>query len=132
MNHPGITGPRGLPLPDLSAAFPGPFPISPHADAVERHLRQWTDNFDILPTRDARRALCNITGQGVARALPTADVDGLALSAELFLWLVAFDDAHGEATAAEDPVLLVDRVAELTRVLADDNALACPDDPVTA
>ncbi|MFC8016593.1 terpene synthase family protein [[Kitasatospora] papulosa] len=132
MNHPSINGPRGLPLPDLSAAFPGPFPSSPHADAVERHLRQWTDKLDLLPTRGARRALCNITGQGVARALPDADVDGLALCAELFLWLVAFDDVHGEATAAEDPVLLVDRVAEVTRVLAGDNALAGPDDPVTA
>ncbi|MEU1076243.1 MULTISPECIES: hypothetical protein [unclassified Streptomyces] len=132
MNHPGITGPRGMPLPNLSDAFPGPFPSSPHADAVEQHLRQWTDEFDLLATSDARRALCNITGQGVARALPAADLDGLALCAELFLWLVAFDDVHGEATAAEDPVLLVDRVAELIRVLADDNALAGPDDPGTA
>ncbi|MFF7115518.1 hypothetical protein ACFY91_24850 [Streptomyces albogriseolus] len=132
MNHPGTTGPRGLPLPDLSAAFPGPFPSSPHADAVERHLRQWTDEFDLLATGDARRALCNITGQGVAHALPAADLDGLALCADLFLWLVAFDDVHGEATAAENPVRLVDRVAELTRVLADDNAVADPDDPVTA
>ncbi|MEW2497480.1 hypothetical protein AB0942_28685 [Streptomyces nodosus] len=132
MNHAGITGPRDLPLPDLSDAFPGPFPSSPHADAVERHLQQWTDELGLLTNHSARRALCNITGQGVARALPAADLDGLELCAELFLWLVAFDDVHGEATAAQDPVLLVDRVAELTRVLADDNAPAGSDDPFTA
>ncbi|MFJ8752164.1 hypothetical protein ACIREO_22950 [Streptomyces sp. NPDC102441] len=133
MTSPSNTGHRTLPLPDLNTAFPGPVPTSPHADHVEQQLLRWTEEFPLLAPADERRSLCSITGQGIARALPTADPDSLVLCAELFLWLVAFDDVHGEATAARDPALLVDRVGELIRVLADDDESAdSPNEPFAA
>ncbi|MEV8333861.1 terpene synthase family protein [Streptomyces niveus] len=122
MKNTSGVGPSALPLPDLMDAFPGPFPTSSHADQVEQHLVQWAGEFELLAPPGARRALCGITGQGIARVLPDADLDSLVLCAELFLWLVAFDDAHGEATAARNPARLVDRVGELVCVLAEDEA----------
>lgn len=118
-------------LPDLGTAFPGPFPSSPYAGQVEQHLLRWAGASSLLASPDALRALCNITGQGVARTLPTADPDSLTLCGELMVWLVAFDDVHAEATAVRDPVRLVDHVGELIRVLSDD-ATTSPDDPFAA
>jgi hypothetical protein len=76
--------------------------------------------------------LCGITSQGIARALPTADLDSLLLAAELFLWLVAFDDTHGETTAAADPATLAGHIDELTAVLADNSPTAPPGPFTTA
>ncbi|MGW1158921.1 terpene synthase family protein [Streptomyces sp. NPDC002519] len=115
-----------LPMPDLASSFPGPFPTSPHADHVEQQALRWLGEFPLLAPSDALRTLCNITGQGVARTFPTAGQDSLVLCAQLFLWLTAFDDVHGEAAAARDPALLVDHVGELTLVLADGDVPAAP------
>lgn len=115
-----------LPLPDLGCAFPGPFPVSPHADHAEQRLRRWLSEFPLIASPDALRSLCNITSHGVARALPDADSDSLVLCAELFAWLAAFDDVHGEATAARDPAGLVDHVGELIGVLSDAEVAAGP------
>jgi hypothetical protein len=131
MNGNNSAGTNTPARPDLNVAFPGPFPVSPHADQVERHLLRWAGELPLPVPSGAHRTLCNITSQGIARALPTADPDSLVLCAELLLWLVAFDDIHGEATAAGDPALLVDHVSELIRVLADDDA-SSPDGPFAA
>ena len=109
-------------MPDFSSTFPGPFPVSPHAVHVEQQALRWLGEFPLLTSSDALRALCNITGPGVARTFPAADRDSLVLCAHLFLWLTAFDDVHGEATASRDPGRLVDHVVELTCVLAGDDA----------
>ncbi|MFD7861381.1 terpene synthase family protein [Streptomyces sp. NPDC059783] len=106
------------PMPDLGAAFPGPFPASPHATAVENGLRYWAGEHQLPVPTNELRTLCAITSQGIARALPTAGLDSLQLAADLFLWLVAFDDTHGELAAAADPTALAGHVNELTAVLA--------------
>ena len=120
MNDSGRPDPGALPMPDLRSTFPGPFPASPHAEQAEQQLLGWLGEFPLLPPSDALRALCNITGHGVARTLPAADREGLVLCAQLFVWLTAFDDVHGEAAAAHDPAPLVSRGGELMRVLSDD------------
>lgn len=108
-----------LPTPDLSGAFPGPFPVSPHAEHVEAGILHWLDKFPLPVEPKSLRTLCNITGQGVARAVPTTDRDSLILFANLFLWLTAFDDVHGEAAAQHDPTDLELQVRELCGILAD-------------
>ncbi|MGW6202281.1 terpene synthase family protein [Streptomyces sp. NPDC055089] len=119
-----------LTVPDLGAAFPGPFPASPHAAAVEDGLWHWASERQLPVPTDDLRTLCSITSQGIARALPTAGLDSLLLAADLFLWLVAFDDTHGEMTAAADPIALADHVNELTAVLAG-NTPTTPPRPFT-
>ncbi|MFD8589891.1 hypothetical protein ACFV1B_10150 [Streptomyces sp. NPDC059637] len=126
---PGIT-PVPLTVPDFGAAFPGPFPTSPHAVTADRRLRRWAAERNLPVPADELRTLCGITSQGIARALPTADLDSLLLAAELFLWLVAFDDTHGEVTAAVDPAALAGHIDELTGVLAG-NAPTSPPGPFT-
>ncbi|MFI6281651.1 terpene synthase family protein [Streptomyces sp. NPDC050988] len=108
-----------LPTPDLSGAFPGPFPVSPHTDHVEAGILRWLDKFPLPVEPTSLRTLYNITGQGVSRAVPTADRDSLILFANLFLWLTAFDDVHGEAAAQHDPTELKLHVRELCGILAD-------------
>ncbi|WP_030277405.1 terpene synthase family protein [Streptomyces sp. NRRL B-24484] len=108
-----------LPMPDLSPTFPGPFPSSPHADHIQAHVGQWLHRFPLLGPPDARRTLCDIVAHGVARTFPTAEPDGLFLCADLFLWLTAFDDTYGEATAAGSPAQLVRRIQGCLHVLAD-------------
>ncbi|MCF3965245.1 terpene synthase family protein, partial [Streptomyces fuscigenes] len=113
----GGRGPAASRLPDLSAAFPGPFPVSPHAADVAGHLEQWLGKHPLIESERARAALCDITGHGVARTFPGADPAGLELTGDLLLWLTAFDDAHGEAAGARDPAALVRRVADAVHVL---------------
>ncbi|MET9083161.1 hypothetical protein ABZX77_14905 [Streptomyces sp. NPDC004237] len=111
---------NALSMPDFTRTFPGPFHISPHADRTEQYLLQWVGQVPLMPLSDECRSLCAITGHGVARTLPSADPDSLALCAALFCWLTAFDDMHGETVAARAPAVLMGLVAELTLVLADD------------
>ncbi|MGZ2358484.1 hypothetical protein LRE75_17570 [Streptomyces sp. 372A] len=124
---PGI---EPMPLPSLGAAFPGPFPTSPHAATAERELQRWAAELKLPVPAPELRTLCGITSQGIARALPTADPESLLLAAELFLWLVAFDDTHGEVTAAANPAALASHIDELTCVLAG-NTPTAPTGPFT-
>ncbi|MFD4694751.1 terpene synthase family protein [Streptomyces sp. NPDC058463] len=110
--------PATLPMPDLRDSFPGPFPISPHVDAIERHTNDWLDTYPLIGSAGARRALCNITSRGIARTLPTADIDSLFLCADLFLWLTAFDDTCGETAGADDLAGLVRRSGEFVELLS--------------
>jgi hypothetical protein len=112
-----------LPMPDLQESFPGPFPVSPHAEAVGRQTADWLHRFPLAGSPGALRSLCDITAQGVARVLPTADQDGVSLCADLLLWLTAFDDAHGEAEGARDPARLARHIGQCVHVLAG------PDEP---
>ncbi|MCX5216048.1 terpene synthase family protein [Kitasatospora sp. NBC_00240] len=112
-------GTAALPMPDLSGTFPGPFPTSPHADRIAEHVAQWLHRFPLLGPSGARRTLCDIVAHGVARTFPTAEPDGLFLCADLFLWLTAFDDTFGEATAAGSPARLVRRIRTCVHLLAD-------------
>ncbi|MFJ5234885.1 hypothetical protein ACIQBJ_33980 [Kitasatospora sp. NPDC088391] len=107
-----------LTMPDLAPVFPGPFPSSPHAERVRAHLGEWLDRFPLLAASGKRRVLCDIVAHGVARTFPTADPDGLRLTADLFLWLTAFDDTHGEEAGAADPAGLVRRVQPCVHQLA--------------
>ncbi|MFS0691795.1 terpene synthase family protein [Streptomyces nitrosporeus] len=132
MNSSPGTVPVSLTMPDLGVAFPGPFPTSPHAVTVERELRRWAAERNLPVPEDELRALCGITSQGIARALPTADLDSLLLAAELFLWLVAFDDTYGEVTAATDPAALAGHIDELTGVLTSNPPTARPGPFTTA
>ncbi|WP_345644111.1 terpene synthase family protein [Streptomyces tremellae] len=104
-------------MPDLSASFPGPFPVSPHAADTAGQLERWLAAYPLVASERARAALCDITGHGVARTFPAADPAGLELCADLLLWLTAFDDAYGEQTGAADPGALVARVAGAVHVL---------------
>ncbi|WP_405010058.1 hypothetical protein [Kitasatospora sp. NBC_01539] len=115
-DRPGTTA---LPMPDLSGTFPGPFPTSPHADRIAEHVGRWLHRFPLLGPSDARHTLCDIVAHGVARTFPTAEPDGLFLCADLFLWLTAFDDTFGEATAAGSPARLVRRIQTCVHLLAD-------------
>ncbi|MEU9337949.1 hypothetical protein AB0D49_33110 [Streptomyces sp. NPDC048290] len=113
-------------LPDCTTAFPGPYPTSPHAAHTEAHLRQWLDRFPLIPGDRARTLLAGITGQGMARALPDADPDSLALCAELLAWLTAFDDIHGETANPHQPdrlTGLIDLATALTAALNTDGPL---------
>ncbi|MEV0774264.1 hypothetical protein [Streptomyces sp. NPDC050428] len=118
MNDATRTRAPALPMPDLRDSFPGPFPASPYADDIERHATEWLRTFPLVGSARKLGALANITGQGMARTFPTADRDGLFLCADLFLWLTAFDDAHGEATGADDPARLVRAIGECVHLLA--------------
>jgi hypothetical protein len=120
-----------LPMPDLGASFPGPFAGSPHADAVEEHAVAWLGVHPLLRSPRALRTLCNITAQGVSRTFPTAGPAELCLTADLFLWLTAFDDVHGEAEGARDPALLVRRTAEFVPLLAGAGGPGAGADPFT-
>lgn len=121
MNDAIHAGARALPMPDLRDSFPGPFPASDHADDIERHATEWLRTYPLIGSERALRALSHITGQGVARTFPTAARDDLFLCADLFLWLTAFDDAHGEATGAADPARLVRTTSEYLHLLAGHN-----------
>ncbi|MFE4534516.1 terpene synthase family protein [Streptomyces scopuliridis] len=118
MNDAIRTPARALPMPDLRGSFPGPFPASPHASDIERHAVQWLHTFPLIGSERALGALSDITAQGMARTFPTADRSSLFLCADLFLWLTAFDDAHGEAAGARDPARLVRRISECVHLLA--------------
>ncbi|MFE2023187.1 terpene synthase family protein [Streptomyces sp. NPDC059499] len=110
--------PAALPMPDLRDSFPGPFLVSPHVAAIERHTEDWLDTYPLIGSPGALRALRNITSRGIARTLPTADIDSLFLCADLFLWLTAFDDTCGETAGADDLAALVRRSGELIELLA--------------
>lgn len=118
MNDAVTTDSRALPMPDLRDSFPGPFEVSAYADDIERHAGRWLRTFPLVGSERALSALSQITGQGVARTFPTAERDDLFLCADLFLWLTAFDDAHGEATGARDPALLARTIGDFVHLLA--------------
>ncbi|MCT2546626.1 terpene synthase family protein [Streptomyces atratus] len=124
--------PLTLPMPDLRGSFPGPFAVSPYADAVEEQTARWLGTFPLTGSPGAAKALCNITAQGVARVLPTADRDGVVLCAGLFVWLTAFDDVHGETEGGRDTARLVRRTARCVQLLAGHDGPAAGDDPCTA
>ncbi|MFC9605824.1 terpene synthase family protein [Streptomyces niveus] len=107
-----------LPMPDLRDSFPGPFPTSTHADDIERHATRWLGTYPLVGSPRKLGALANITGQGMARTFPTAEPADLFLCADLFLWLTAFDDTHGEAAGARDPARLVRTISECVHLLA--------------
>ncbi|MEU2673037.1 terpene synthase family protein [Streptomyces sp. NPDC007164] len=121
-----------LPMPDLRGSFPGPFATSPYADAVEEQTAHWLRTFPLTGTPGEAKALCNITAQGVARVLPTADRDGVFLCAGLFVWLTAFDDVHGEAEGGRDTARLVRRTGHCVQLLAGHHAPTAGDDACTA
>ncbi|MFE3248101.1 terpene synthase family protein [Streptomyces sp. NPDC059209] len=118
MNDAIRTGAPVLPMPDLRGSFPGPFPASAYADDIERHATEWLRTFPLVGSERKLGALANITGQGMARTFPAAGRSELLLCADLFLWLTAFDDAHGEAAGARDPARLVRAVGECVHLLA--------------
>lgn len=132
MSHTRDSDVRTLPMPDLRGTFPGPFATSPYADAIEEQTADWLRTFPLTGSPGAAKVLCNITAQGVARVLPTADRDSLFLCADLFLWLTAFDDVHGESEGGRDPALLVRRISRCVRLLAGDDESASDDDAYTA
>ncbi|MFE4372557.1 terpene synthase family protein [Streptomyces sp. NPDC056835] len=111
--------PMPMPMPNLRGSFPGPFPTSPYADDIERHTADWLQAFPLISSPGKLKALCNITGQGMARTFPTSDRDSLFLCADLLLWLTAFDDTYGESTGARDPARLIRRISECVHLLAD-------------
>lgn len=118
MNDAIRTTTPALPMPDLRDSFPGPFPISTHADDIERHATEWLGTFPLVASPRRLGALANITGHGMARTFPTAERDELFLCADLFLWLTAFDDTYGESAGARDPARLVRVIAECVHLLA--------------
>ncbi|MFJ5726006.1 terpene synthase family protein [Streptomyces sp. NPDC093149] len=117
MSHTRSSDARTLPMPDLGGSFPGPFVTSPHANAIEQQTADWLRTFPLLRSPSEQKTLCNITAQGVARLLPTADRDGIFLCADLFLWLTAFDDTHGEAEGARDTTRLVHHISQCVHLL---------------
>ncbi|MFF2324896.1 MULTISPECIES: terpene synthase family protein [unclassified Streptomyces] len=121
-----------LPMPDLQGSFPGPFATSPHLEAIEQHTTDWLHTFPLVRSPSELKTLCNITAQGVARVLPTADQDGVFLCADLFLWLTAFDDTHGEAEGARDTTRLVRRIGQYVHLLAGHDEPAGETDAYTA
>ncbi|MFJ1551936.1 terpene synthase family protein [Streptomyces sp. NPDC088246] len=121
-----------LPTPDLQGSFPGPFATSPHAEAIEQHTAHWLHNFPLVRSPNELKTLCNITAQGVARVLPTADQDGLFLCADLFLWLTAFDDTHGETEGARDTARLARRISQCVHLLAGHDQPASETNAYTA
>lgn len=121
MNDAARTNSPAPPMPDLRDSFPGPFPASPYADDIERHAARWLRTFPLVSSPRTLNALSNITGQGMARTFPTAERDDLFLCADLFLWLTAFDDAHGEAAGAADPARLVRTIGECVHLIAGHN-----------
>ncbi|MCX5114851.1 terpene synthase family protein [Streptomyces sp. NBC_00378] len=128
MSHTRSPDARTLPMPDLRGSFPGPFATSPYADAIEEQTAHWLGTFPLVGSPGEAKALCNITAQGVARLLPTADRDGVFLCADLFLWLTAFDDVHGEAEGGRDTARLVRRISHCVHVLAGHDEPAVDDD----
>ncbi|MGW1848212.1 terpene synthase family protein [Streptomyces sp. NPDC001966] len=132
MSHPRGSDARTLPMPDLRGSFPGPFATSPYADAIEEHTTHWLRTFPLIGSPGEAKALCNITAQGVARVLPTADRDGVFLCADLFLWLTAFDDVHGEAEGGRDTARLVRRISHCVHLLAGHDEPTADDDACTA
>ncbi|TXL89516.1 terpene synthase family protein [Streptomyces sp. NBC_01725] len=118
MNDSTRTKAPALPMPDLRDSFPGPFPASAHADDIERHATEWLGTYPLVASERKLGALANITGQGMARTFPAAGRTDLFLCADLFLWLTAFDDAHGEAAGARDPARLVRTIGEYVHLLA--------------
>ncbi|MFF2412327.1 terpene synthase family protein [Streptomyces sp. NPDC058092] len=121
-----------LPTPDLQGSFPGPFAISPHAEAIEQHTALWLHSFPLVSSPNELKTLCNITAQGVARVLPAADQDGVFLCADLFLWLTAFDDTHGETEGARDTARLARRISQCVHVLAGHDQPASETNAYTA
>ncbi|MEL5956653.1 terpene synthase family protein [Streptomyces sp. CLV115] len=132
MSHTSGPDPLALPMPDLRDTFPGPFATSPYADAVEEQTARWLRTFPLTGSPGEAKALCNITAQGVARVLPTADRDGVILFAGLFVWLTAFDDTHGETEGGRDTARLVRRTARCVQLLAGHDGPPTGDDPCTA
>lgn len=133
-DSPGAPAPRPavLPMPDLQESFPGTFATSPHAEAIEEQTTHWLKEFPLVSSPRALKALCNITAQGVARLLPTADRDGAFLCADLFLWLTAFDDAHGETEGARDTARMVRRISQCVHLLAGHDEPTDDDSAFTA
>ncbi|MFF9510669.1 terpene synthase family protein [Streptomyces sp. NPDC014724] len=136
MNDSPLTSAPGpsaaLPMPDLGGSFPGPFATSPYAEAIERQTADWLRTFPLVRSPSELKTLCNITAQGVARLLPTADRDGVFLCADLFLWLTAFDDTHGEAVGARDTTRLVHHISQCVHLLTGHDESAGEDTVYTA
>ncbi|MFF8415031.1 terpene synthase family protein [Streptomyces omiyaensis] len=99
--------------------YPHLFPsgCSPHVPGVDEHTRTWLDTTAITDAGDAgARLKATRVGHIVARLYPAAPADLLELAADVFAWLVAFDDTHVEATdvSAES---LAPRIASFIQVL---------------
>lgn len=86
-------------MPDIGYLFPER--CSPFAEAVETHTRAWLDHHHLAddPKQHSRleRAL---SGETQARAFATATQPMLEFIADLFLWLIAFDDNYVEVPEA--------------------------------
>ncbi|SCF65531.1 terpene synthase family protein [Streptomyces sp. Ncost-T10-10d] len=132
MSHTRGSDARTLPMPDLQNSFPGPFATSPYANAIEEQTTHWLQTFPLTGSPGEAKALCNITAQGVARVLPTADQDSVFLCADLFLWLTAFDDTHGETEGSRDTTRLVRRISHCVHLLAGHDEPAADDDACVA
>ncbi|MFD7490862.1 terpene synthase family protein [Streptomyces sp. NPDC059832] len=132
MSHTRSSDARTLPMPDLRDSFPGPFATSPYAGAIEEQTTHWLRTFPLIGSPGEAKALCDITARGVARVLPTADREGVFLCADLFLWLTAFDDVHGEAEGGRDTARLVRRISQCVHLLAGHDEPAADDDAYIA
>ncbi|MFE7357926.1 terpene synthase family protein, partial [Streptomyces sp. NPDC057543] len=109
-----------------------PFPTNPHANTTEQHTTHWLQTYPLITSSHETKNLCNITAQGMARALPTTNPDALTLCTDLFLWLTAFDDTHGETEGHRDTARLTRRISHCVQLLAGHNQPATDNDPYTA
>ncbi|MFE7401817.1 terpene synthase family protein [Streptomyces sp. NPDC057557] len=132
MNHTHNHNTHTLPMPNLQNSFPGPYTTNPHANATEEQTAHWLRTFPLTGSPDETKTLCNITAHGVARVLPTADQDSVFLCADLFLWLTAFDDTHGETEGSRDTARLTRRISHCIPLLTDHHEPATDDDPYIA
>ncbi|MFJ4188257.1 terpene synthase [Kitasatospora sp. NPDC089509] len=96
---------------------------SPHAAATEEHTRGWLDAFALTGGDGAERLKASRFGRVIAHVYPAAPQVLLELAADLFAWLVAFDDVHVEATGVSSAGV-APRIAAFVRVLATGTAPA--------
>ncbi|EYF02234.1 terpene synthase family protein [Chondromyces apiculatus] len=110
--------PRALSESALGDVFPGPFRTSPHQQEAQRRATAWAQRFQLTD----RPAITSSCAQASAVILPDADLDAVALSVDLAVWLVAFDDRHVEVDDAQvddAQAAAAQAAAALSRLLAE-------------
>lgn len=103
-------------LPSLYCPFPAA--INPHANIVHERAVAWARRFHLLRREAAYRRLNRLQySMLMARAYPSASLEGLQLVADWSTWLFLLDDQCDEAGIGKEPEQLASMHALLLDVL---------------
>jgi Terpene synthase family 2, C-terminal metal binding len=111
-------------LIELAGGFP--WSPAPDSEAIERRLGEWLRRSALVEEPEKReRLLRSRCGWAFAGIHPHAPRERVLLISKVSIWMLAFDDVHGERRAAADLGAFAHKISQISAVL---DGVAPPED----